>query len=206
MKRYKIINDLPTLGDNDLIARVKILIICLTGNTAFTALPVAITALQALLDAFQTAVNNMAVYNTPEYTALRDEARELLLDATRKTSAYVQSVALNSLSTMRSSGFDALEPGAPSVPLEPTAIVQLSNLASTQLLARLLAVDNAVAFELRLSTDGGKTWFSGGISRQARRIVLSNLTPGTVYDVSARGIGGSTGYSDWCPKVSLMCT
>jgi hypothetical protein len=82
----------------------------------------------------------------------------------------------------------------------------LSNLATTQLLARSLAADNAVAYELRLSTDGGKTWFSGGISRQARRIVLSNLTPGTVYDVSARGIGGSTGYSDWCPKVSLMCT
>ena len=99
-----------------------------------------------------------------------------------------------------------MEPGSPSVPLDPTAILQLSNLATTQLLVRLQALDNAVAYELRLSTDGGKTWVSGGISRQARRIVVPNLTPGTTYAVSARGIGGSTGYSDWCPAVSIMST
>jgi len=39
-----------------------------------------------------------------------------------------------------------------------------------------------------------------------RRIVLLGLTPGTIYFVRVRAIGGSTGYSEWSVPVSLMCT
>jgi hypothetical protein len=39
---------------------------------------------------------------------------------------------------------------------------------------------------------------------QARRMVLTNLTPGTTYAVEVRAIGGSTGYSDWSDPVSHM--
>ena len=71
---------------------------------------------------------------------------------------------------------------------------------------RLTPIDNARTYETRLSADGGKTWVSGGISPQARRIVLKSLTPGTVYTIQARAIGGSTGQSDWSTTVTIMAT
>ena len=46
----------------------------------------------------------------------------------------------------------------------------------------------------------------GGKPSKARRIVLPNLVPGTVYTIQARVIGGSTGQSDWSTPVSIMAT
>jgi hypothetical protein len=60
---------------------------------------------------------------------------------------------------------------------------------------RLSPVDNANSYETQWTTDGGKTWVSGGISSKALRIVLTDLTPGTVYTILARALGGSTGQS-----------
>jgi hypothetical protein len=40
----------------------------------------------------------------------------------------------------------------------------------------------------------------------ARKIILTSLTPGTVYNVQARAIGGSTGYSDWSDPSSHIVT
>jgi hypothetical protein len=42
------------------------------------------------------------------------------------------------------------------------------------------------------------------VSTQARRIILGNLTPGTTYNVQARAIGGSEGYSEWSDPMSHM--
>jgi len=46
---------------------------------------------------------------------------------------------------------------------------------------------------------------SGGISSKARRIVLANLVPGTVYTIQARALGG-TGQSNCSTPVSIMAT
>ena len=51
---------------------------------------------------------------------------------------------------------------------------------------------------------GLDVWQPAGVFTQARGIVLSGLTPGNTYSVQARGIGGSTGYSDWSDPVSHM--
>ena len=40
----------------------------------------------------------------------------------------------------------------------------------------------------------------------SRRIRLTNFTPGTVYTIQVRAIGGFTGYSDWSDPVSHMAT
>jgi hypothetical protein len=139
-------------------------------------------------------------------TALRDETRIALLDAFRKTGAYVQSVALNSLSTLLSSGFAAVTTSTAQTPLAAPSVVSVSNLATTQVLLRLTPIPNARSYESRLSLDNGVTWTSGGISPQARRIVLGGLTPGKVYMIAARAIGGSTGQSDWSTSVTIMAT
>ena len=71
---------------------------------------------------------------------------------------------------------------------------------------RLTPVLNAKAYHVQTNTNGNGTWTEAGIYTQARRIELGNLTPGTVYNVRARAIGGSAGCSDWCKPNSLMAT
>jgi hypothetical protein len=51
---------------------------------------------------------------------------------------------------------------------------------------------------------GGGEWQEAGIFPQARRMVLANLTPGTIYNIRVRALGGSTGYSEWSPVTSRM--
>jgi hypothetical protein len=92
------------------------------------------------------------------------------------------------------------------VPLDAPAVAGLENLASTQVLLRLIPVLNAKTYQVQLSADSGKTWQEACISPQARRIVLTNLTPGTTYAVRARAIGGSTGASDWVTSGPIMAT
>ncbi len=204
--RYRVSYSFSTLSDNDLIAFVQVVIICLTNNMAFTSLPVTLADLQALLTAFQNTVNAMGQSSSTQLTAERDEARVALLDALRKIGAYVQSVALNSLSTLLSAGFAAVSTPSGQTPLATPTVVSVSNLATTQVLMRLTPIANARSYESRLSLDNGTTWISGGISPQARRIILGSLTPGKVYMIQARAIGGSTGQSDWSTPVTIMAT
>jgi hypothetical protein len=83
--------------------------------------------------------------------------------------------------------------------------MELENLATTQLLARVTPLTNAKAYQVQTIAGTG-AWQDVGTYTQARRVVLSNLTPGIIYHVRVRGIGGSTGYSDWSNPVSLMAT
>ena len=45
---------------------------------------------------------------------------------------------------------------------------------------------------------------SGSLFTNSRSMPISDLTPGTKYQVQVRAIGGSTGYSDWSDAVSHM--
>ncbi len=204
--RYRVSYSFTALSDNDLIAFIQVLIICLTGNVAFPALPVTIADFTVLLTAFQTAVTNMGKNSNPQLTALRDEAREALLDAARKNGAYVQSVALNSLSMLLSSGYQNVPAQSPSSPLDIPTILSVTNNGTTQVALRLSPVTNAKSYQIKSSTDNGKTWTLTGAYPKARSIVLTNLIPGTTYMIQAQAIGGSTGQSGWSNPVSIMST
>ena len=93
-----------------------------------------------------------------------------------------------------------------SSPLDTPSVTELSNLATTQFLLRLTPITNARNYQAQISTAGNNGWQDAGIFSQARRIVLRTLTPGTIYNVRARAIGGSTGFSDWSVPASLMAT
>ena len=204
--RFRVSYTFVTLSDNDLIPYIQTLVICLANNLSFPSLPVKLEDFSALLAAFQTTVSNMAQNSNPQLTALRDEAREALLDAARKMGAYVQSVALNSLSTLLSSGFQNVPVQSPSSPLDIPVILSVANNGTTQVALRLSPVDNAKSYQIQFSTDNGKTWTLAGAFPKARSIVLTNLTPGTTYMIQAQAIGGSTGQSNWSTPVSIMST
>jgi hypothetical protein len=42
------------------------------------------------------------------------------------------------------------------------------------------------------------------VSPQARNIVIPGLTPGVIHTLQGRGVGGSTGFSDWSAPASHM--
>ena len=194
--RYRVSNAYTKLPDLGLIAFLQANIICLTGNAAFTSLAALLAELVTALAAFEAAVAAMAQNNSPLLTAQRDEARETLLDTARKIASVVQSIALNSLSTLLSSGFINTPPPSAPVQLPAPTIQSLANYGTTKALMRVIPLTNARSYEWQLSTDNGVTWVNGVTSLQARRIILTGLVPGTAYLVQVRAIGG-TGASDW---------
>ena len=76
---------------------------------------------------------------------------------------------------------------------------------TTKLKIRASSVPNAHGFEVQYRIGTGP-WQAGGSYPNPRAMVLSDLTPGTAYELRVRAIGGSTGYSDWSDVVIHMAT
>jgi hypothetical protein len=179
-------------------------IVCLKNNALFLNLPVTIATLTALQTAFQDAMT-AAGQGGMGTGAAQQEAREALVSALRQTAAYVTSlVPTLTLSQILSSGFDVINTNTTPYPLAQP-VFTLDNSTSGQLFVYLQAVTNAKAYQLQYSVGNGP-WQEAGIYPNTKGMVLTNLTPGTVYNVRVRAIGGSTQYSDWSATVSLMAT
>ncbi len=201
---YRVSRDFTRYSDSNLDEFANSVVIALTGNASFPAPPVTPTALSALNDAFRTAI--AAATGAPEKTVAKNNARTNLENALRKNANYVETIASQDLEVLLSSGFLPVSTNRAQSPLMAPDILELDNLASTQLMMRLKPVVNAKSYQVQTNTNGSGNWQEAGIYTQARRIVLDSLTPGTVYNVRVRAIGGSTGYSDWSPAQSRMAT
>jgi hypothetical protein len=174
----------------------------MTGNASFPAPTIPISVLETEGSALSTAMVNAAQGGTT-LTALKKAARKTLVTSLRKVAAYVQSVASQDAAMLLSSGFQANSTNRAQTQLDIPVILAILNEMTTTLTVRLQPVDNARAYQVRYCVNGGP-WSAIVDSTQARRIVLANLTPGTTYTVQSRGVGGSTGYSDWSDPVSHM--
>jgi hypothetical protein len=147
-----------------------------------------------------------AATGDPQNTAAVNTAKEVVLDSMRANASYVEMFGGTSLEDILSAGFIAASTNQAQSPLDQPVILELSNLAPTQLLLRLTPIVNAKSYQVQTSLDGGKTWQEAGIYTRARRIVLEDLVSATTVMVRARAIGGSTGYSPWCNANSVVVT
>ena len=222
----RVSRDFTGYSDLDIGGFTRNHIVCMTGNLAFPNPPVPVlppptvnaaqpggqstaaadgetdmTTLEEIFEAAITAANN----GGPQQTAAKEAARAAVLDALRKNANYVQTVANHNLDVLLSSGFSATSTNRASAPLDQPAIATIENLGTTKLLVRATPILNARNYQVQMSTGAG-AWQDAGIFPQARRIVLESLTPGTIYNVRLRALGGSTGYSDWCVAAALMAT
>jgi hypothetical protein len=177
----------------------------LTGNLAFPTPPISAADLATLNTTFRTAITASDA-GGPQQTAAKNQAYAAVTGALRKDANYVEIQADNDEVTLLSSGFDIISTNRAQAPLYQPVIVAIVNLATTQLLIRMLSILNAKSYQVQTATSMNGPWQEAGIFTQARRIVLPGLTPGTIYFVRARAIGGSTGYSEWSVAVSLMAT
>lgn len=192
-----------TFTDDQLNSFAILVIACIKTNPLFPTPPVTAAALTALQLAFQAAVTAAAQGGTMD-TAVKKEARDALVSALRQIAAYVQSLALANVSQVLSSGFDVVIPNSAQSPLSQP-VFTLDNSLTTKLMVRLQAVTNAKAYQVQFNTGPG-AWQDTGIYPNTRDIILTNLMPGTVYDVRIRAVGGSTQYSEWSATMSSMAT
>lgn len=136
-------------------------------------------------------------------TAARNAARARLIGLLRDEAHYVQIVAKNNLVALLSSGFTPTSKNCAQSPLIAPRILKVSREHSTQLWLRLKPVPNARSYQAQLKVGDGE-WQDAGIHQQARRLILQDLVPGTVYQIRVRATGGSTGYSNWSMVTSCM--
>jgi hypothetical protein len=175
---------------------------CMTDNAAFSDPTVKITDLGVLQVNYHTALQNSFNRGT-HLTALKEEARNALVAALRLNAAYVQSRPGLTLSMLLSSGYLANSTNHAQSQLD-TPDLTIDNGNTTQLIAHLTSVDNAHSYQVQVMTPDGKV-VATVVSPQGRNIVIPGLTPGIVYTLQGRAVGGSTGFSDWSDPVSHMC-
>ncbi|MEQ1824265.1 MAG: hypothetical protein ABL949_17295, partial [Fimbriimonadaceae bacterium] len=107
-----------------------------------------------------------------------------------------------------SSGFHAVSMNRAQTALPAPDITDIENGTTGQLLPRIDPIANAHGYEARYAALGaGGTpgpWQNGGIYSNTRDLALNDLTPGIIYLIQVRALGGSTQYSDWSDAVQHM--
>jgi len=201
-KNYRVALDFARLPDTQLDEFTSNIVACLTGNAGFPAPAVPLADLTAAQTAFEDALT-AAAQGGVQLTAVKNEMRTALVLLLRKEATYVQSLAGQSLPVLLSSGYNAASTNRSRQQLDIPAIVSITNEMSTQLTVSLQPVTNARSYEAQVKNGTGG-YVPAGTFTQARRIVLTGLTPGATYSIQARAVGGVTGYSDWSDPVSHM--
>jgi len=177
---------------------------CLTDNPAFPTPTAPLTNVTAAQTDFHGSLDD-AADGGRQLTATKNQKREALIILLDQNAAYVEALAAYDLAMLKSSGYFEVSTNHAQTPLSAPAIAAVLNEQSTQLVVRLTPITNAYAYEVQISTGTGE-WKSAGTFTQARRIILAGLTSGTVYNLQARAIGGSTGTSAWSDPVSHIVT
>ena len=173
----------------------------LTGNALFPTPPITATALGGVQAAFHTAV--IAARGDGKLpTAIKNERREALETALRQDASYVQSLTAQDLPGLLTSGFEAVSTNRTPAPLPAPVINGLEYAPDHQIIVRLGPVENAKSYEVQKKNGGG--WEAAGVFGSTRGILIGGFTPGQMYVVQVRAVGGSLKYSEWSQPASVM--
>jgi len=188
----------------DFTNTLALVIVCLENNLALVPnLPFTIAALDALQAAYLAATNAAAVGGSQAQAELKSVTADAIT-ALRQIAAYIQSLNLTEAQVL-SLGFQVVVWQNTKITLVAPLITGLDNSYTTQLGVYLQAVYGAKSYHVQYCTGTG-AWVDAGIWPNTKDIIITDLTPGTVYGVRVRGIGGSMQYGPWSATVSLMCT
>jgi hypothetical protein len=177
--------------DNFALAVIK----GINGKAAYPTPPVSLTDVQAAVDDFVTKVARSKTGGMMD-TAAKNNSRETLIGMLRQLAHYVQLNCNNDLTTLLSSGFQAMSTNRSASPLEQPQGLVLRNGSSGQLIAKVSPVRNTRMYEGRIKVSEGD-WLPSVFSGDSQRITFEGLEPGTLYTCQVRALGGSTGQSDW---------
>ena len=190
------------LPDGELDNFAQGVISAMTGNAAYQSPPVTMAALQTATDDFTDKIAK-AQTGGPGDTAAKNNSRQSLLGLLRILASYVQMNCQNDMATLLGSGFQAQSTSRASSPLDQPQSLSIKNGTSGQLVASVDPVKNTSMYEGRIKGADGN-WLPSVFTGDSQHITFNGLTPGTVYTVQARALGGSTGQSDWSDPSSHM--
>jgi hypothetical protein len=190
------------LSDGDLDNFAQGVIDAITGNATYPTPPVTIPNLQVATDDFTTKLAAAQTGGPPD-TAAKNNSRQVLLGDLRQVATYVQLKCNDDLNLLLTSGFQAQSTNRASGPLEKPQGLLIKNDGAGRLAARVDPVKNASMYEGRAKGPTGD-WLPSVFSGDSQRITFSGLTPGTMYTIEVRALGGSTGQSDWSDPSSHM--
>jgi hypothetical protein len=179
---------------------------CMTGNTSFPKPPIPLVAavppdpdapldMTTRMTVLDAAIKN-AVGGGQIQTAAKNAALASAFEGLDANAFYVQTIARTNLAMMLTSGYQAASTNHGQSPLATPSITGIDNDTSTQLDVHVSPITNAGGYEAQTCTGTG-AWTTAKFSTQARTITLTGLTTGTLVQVRARALGGSTGQSDW---------
>ena len=214
MPQLRVLLGFGNMADHTLEETAQAVSAGLYGNAAFpVAPPVTKAALDAARAAFSTAIA-AAKQGGPADTADKNNKRDILIDLLRKLAGYVQANHGNNLANLLSSGFHAVSMNRAQSQLDAPIISDILNGLTGQLLPGIAPIANANGYEARYAALGAPAaggaagapgpWQAGGVFSNTRDIAVNALTPGTIYAIQIRALGGSTGYSDWSDPVQHM--
>lgn len=170
----------------------------------YPTLPVTATIviLTAARDAFSQAIPD-AEQGGPQATAHKNNMRADLLAVLYTLANYVEGACNQNLETLLSSGFKAASQERRREPLpKPQSVTVKSGTMEGQLVAAVKPpIKNTSLYEGRAKLEGTDNWLPSVMTGDSRRITFNGLTPGAMYVVQVRALGGSTGASEWSDEV-----
>jgi hypothetical protein len=180
----------------------------MSGNPAFPDPPISTEMLEQALDEFSLAIQDQAKGGTLA-TAVRNNARRKVMELLSRLARYVEDKSSNDLPALMSSGFPARNRSRAQVQFPKAVILKITARRSGQLNLQVRAIPNARCYQVVCAEVGPHGVLGperdAGLFTNSRSIPIGGLTPGKVYSLRVRAIGGSTGSGDWSDPVSHRC-
>lgn len=143
----------------------------------------------------------------PLATARKKDAKEALVGMLRNLASFVQTRCKNDLALLLASGFDVVSNNRTRIQLEQPVIKRLANGLSGQIVVSMEAGTKARSWQVEsavVGEDGVQgRWISANPGTDSRRLIVDSLIPGKLYVFRVRGVGGTTGCSDWSNTVTF---
>lgn len=193
------------LANDAFEAVCRLILVSLTGNVYF---PEPVPPLETYSDAIENFSNlcSVAKDGTKNDKRLRDDARAVLNDLTKKLAQYVTIVADGDAIKLGTSGFPFVKSWQPTPPLAVPENLKLANSGSGKINVSVDAVANSKVYLIQFTKDpltDSSQWTS--INSSKRKLLVTGLTPGTTYwfRVAVLGVRGQITYS---MVASIMCS
>lgn len=182
---------------------------CIRDNETFTDLPMDIDTIEGVIQNFQqkwqTAKNGGSKWDK----AIKDEARDAMLDIFSRLAVYVNQTANGNVPKLLSSGFYLESPHTPlSVPAAPILVELADGPQQSQLALRFKPVKSCWLYEYQytneLDEESRPIWSEKlHVTRKTTSNIIAPTDSGSVYYARVRARNGN-GVSDWSAVVSLM--
>jgi hypothetical protein len=199
MPQLRIINGFEKMTDVDFLAKTRLVVSEMTGNTNFATPTPALASITTLADAFETAIA-VAEAGGSYDKSVRDNKKGELIDAMHNLSSYVLFTAAGDSLVAESSGFDLAKPASPQGPLaKPEGLLLSDGINSGELFLVFDKVRGARSYIYQIALDPlseNTQWTTA--HGTVRKNLFTGLESGKKYwvRVAAVGINGQVVYSD----------